>query len=140
MTPDLLFRVCNLAVLPAWLLLLLAPDWRWTRNVCWLVPLALAVVYLVIVAATLGSAEGSFGSLDGISAFFSNRWVLLAGWIHYLAFDLFIGSWEMRDSRRMKVPRLAVAPCLALTFLLGPVGLLAYFGLRIALRRNYFLT
>ena len=57
---------------------------------------------------------------------FSNPWLLLAGWIHYLAFDLFVGTWMVRDSLERRVPRLLVAPCLLLTFLFGPAGFLAY--------------
>ena len=56
--------------------------------------------------------------------------MLLAGWIHYLAFDLFIGGWETRDAVRNGIPHLLVIPCLLLTFMLGPIGLLAYFALR----------
>lgn len=61
-------------------------------------------------------------------------WLLLAGWVHYLAFDLFIGSWEVRDAQRHGLSHLLVVPCLALTFLFGPVGLLLYLGLRGATR------
>jgi hypothetical protein len=57
---------------------------------------------------------------------FTDRWLVLAGWVHYLAFDLFIGSWQVRDARRNHVPFLLVLPCLVLTFLFGPIGLLLY--------------
>ena len=43
-----------------------------------------------------GDAQGGFGTLEGVAELLSNRWLLLAGWIHYLASDLFIGSWEVR--------------------------------------------
>jgi hypothetical protein len=56
--------------------------------------------------------------------------LLLAGWVHYMAFDLFIGAWETRDARRAGVPHLMVVPCLILTFMLGPIGLLVYLALR----------
>jgi hypothetical protein len=57
---------------------------------------------------------------------FTDHWLVLAGWVHYLAFDLFIGSWQVRDARRNRVPFLLVLPCLLLTFLFGPIGLLLY--------------
>jgi hypothetical protein len=125
-------------VLPGWLLLVFLPRWKWTaRLVCpVLIPLLLAAVYLWLVATTLGRTPGGFGSLAEVSQLFQNQWVLLAGWIHYLAFDLFVGSWEVRDAQRNGVHHLLVVPCLALTFLLGPVGLLLYFALRAALRRQ----
>jgi len=61
---------------------------------------------------------------------------LLAGWVHYLAFDLFVGSWEARDALSHRIPHLAVIPCLLLTFLFGPAGLLLYLLLRFTLRRQ----
>jgi hypothetical protein len=61
---------------------------------------------------------------------FTEPALLLAGWVHYLAFDLFVGAWELRDAQQRGVPHAAVIPCLVVTFMLGPIGLLAYFGLR----------
>jgi hypothetical protein len=63
---------------------------------------------------------------------FSQPWLLLAGWIHYLAFDLFVGSWEVRDARDRGIPHLAVVPCLTLTFLFGTAGWLLYAMVRAA--------
>jgi hypothetical protein len=136
MSPEQLFSLCGMLVLPGWLLLVLLPRRKWTaRLVCPVViPLLLALVYLWLVATTLGQTGGDFGSLEGVSRIFQNRRALLAGWIHYLAFDLFVGAWEVRDAQRTGIHHLLVVPCLALTFLLGPVGLLLYFVLRAALR------
>ncbi len=132
MQPDALFQIVNPMVLPGWVLLLLAPRWRWTQPItAVLLPLGLACVYLVtLVTALSGGGEGNFNSLSGVAALFRNPMALLAGWIHYLAFDLFIGSWEVRDAGRRGLSHWLVAPCLVLTFLFGPVGLLLYFGLR----------
>jgi hypothetical protein len=96
----------------------------------------LALLYLWLVATTFGRTPGGFGSLADVSLIFQNPWVLLAGWIHYLAFDLFVGSWEVRDAQRVGIRHLFVVPCLVLTFLFGPIGLLLYFILRAALRRR----
>ncbi|MCA1620147.1 MAG: DUF4281 domain-containing protein [Acidobacteria bacterium] len=138
MSPEQLFSLCGVLVLPGWLLLVVLPGWRWTaRLVCPVViPLLLALVYLWLVATTFGRTPGGFGSLAEVSQLFQNQWVLLAGWIHYLAFDLFVGAWEVRDARRVGVHHLLVVPCLVLTFLLGPVGLLLYLALRAALGRG----
>ncbi len=132
MQPDALFQIVNPMVLPGWALLLFAPRWRWTQPIAAvLLPLVLACVYLVTLAIALsGGGEGNFNSLAGVAALFRNPMALLAGWIHYLAFDLFIGSWEVRDAGRRGLSHWLVAPCLVLTFLFGPVGLLLYFGLR----------
>lgn len=138
MSPEKLFSLCGALVLPGWLLLVFLPRWRWTaRLVCpVLIPLLLALVYLWLVATTFGRTPGDFGSLAGVSQLFQNPRALLAGWIHYLAFDLFIGSWEVRDAQRNGVHHLLVVPCLALTFLFGPVGLLLYFAIRAAVKRK----
>lgn len=138
MSPEQIFSLCGMLAAAGWLLLVFLPRWRWTaRLVCPVViPLLLALVYLWLVATTIGRTPGGFGSLADVSLIFQNRWVLLAGWIHYLAFDLFVGSWEVRDSRRLGIHHLLVVPCLILTFLFGPVGLLLYFVLRAGVRRR----
>ena len=115
----------------AWLALVLFPRMRWTSTVVPVVmPSLLAVIYVVLVAATLPRSEGGFSSLAGVSMLFDNPWALLAGWTHYLAFDLFIGGWEVRDAQRRGIPHLLMIPALLLTFLLGPAGLLFYLGVR----------
>jgi len=70
---------------------------------------------------------------------FANRWVLLAGWIHYLCFDLFIGSWQVRDAAARGISHWLVVPCLFFTFMFGPVGLLLYFVLRFSVTRKLTL-
>ena len=96
------------------------------------VPLFFAFVYVAIVVTTLGREPegGGFSTLAGVAALFSNPWVLLAGWIHYLAFDLLVGTWETRDARERGLPHLLLVPCLVLTFLLGPAGWLLYMAVR----------
>lgn len=138
MSSEQLFSLCSAAVLPGWLLLVLLPRWKWSARfvAACLLPLALALVYLFLVATHFGRSEGGFGSLADVGRLFQNPHNLLAGWIHYLAFDLFVGAWEVRDAQRLGIPHLLVIPCLILTFLFGPVGLLLYFVLRLALRRR----
>jgi hypothetical protein len=64
-----------------------------------------------------------------------NPALLLAGWVHYLAFDLFVGCWEVRDARELGISYYLVVPCLICTFLFGPAGWLIYFLLRTIARR-----
>jgi hypothetical protein len=61
-----------------------------------------------------------------VTQLFANPWLLLAGWLHYLAFDLLIGTWEARDSVQHGVPRWLLVPCLFLTLMFGPAGWLGY--------------
>lgn len=95
-------------------------------------PLLLSLGYLFLIATQLKGAEGGFGSLHDVATLFSKQELLLAGWIHYLAFDLFIGAWELRDSQKHGIPHLVMLPCLLMTFMLGPIGLLFYFAIRTA--------
>ena len=69
---------------------------------------------------------------EQVARLFANRWLLLAGWVHYLAFALFLGSWEARDARLHGIPHWLVLPCLLLTFLCGPAGWLLYMIVRAA--------
>ncbi len=112
--------------------MLIAPKWVWTRRIVisGLIPLLLGSVYLVLIVLYFGNTEGSFGSLAGVMKLFEDPNAVLAGWIHYLAFDLFVGSWELRNSQKHGINHFLVVPCLLLTFMLGPIGLLTYFGLR----------
>lgn len=135
MDPATVFRIANAAVLPGWALLAVAPRWRLGTDVIapLVIPGALAVVYLGYVAVGLSSGGddgGGFGSLQGVMTLFRSEQGVLAGWIHYLCFDLFIGAWEVRDARRLGLHHGLVLPCLLFTFLLGPIGLLAYLLLR----------
>jgi hypothetical protein len=114
-----------------WLLLIVAPRWRFTQAISGAaIPLTISIVYLVLIVRYMPGAAGGFGSLADVATLFGTPGLLLAGWVHYLAFDLFIGSWEVRDASRHGVPHLLVVPCLIMTFLLGPIGLLAYLLLR----------
>ena len=128
MTPEQVFSIVNLIATVAWIALVVLPGRRWVTDIITstAVPLLFAIAYVVIVAATVGRTPGGFSTLAGVAALFSNPWVLLAGWLHYLAFDLLIGTWETRDARQHGVPHLLLVPCLILTFLFGPAGWLLY--------------
>lgn len=137
MTPEQLFSAANMLILPFWLILAIAPGWRLGSSVLAPVvaPILLGLAYAFAIVPQLGG-DGGFGSIAAVRQAFSNDFILLAGWIHYLAFDLFVGSWEARDSQRVGIPQWALIPCLALTLMLGPIGLLVYFALRLGWKRN----
>lgn len=133
MTPELVFSIANLIATAAWIALVILPGRRWVTEMVTssVVPLLFASVYVGIVATTLGRTPGGFSTLAAVATLFSNPWALLAGWIHYLAFDLLIGTWETQDARERGVPHLLLVPCLILTFLFGPAGWLFYRGVRL---------
>jgi Domain of unknown function (DUF4281) len=132
MSPNQIFSIVNFLALGCWLLLAVLPGKKWVSAVAAgvAVPALFAAIYSVIIALTFSSAEGGFSSLSDVAALFRNPWLLLAGWIHYLAFDLLVGTWETRDARERGISHLLVLPCLVLTFLFGPAGWLLYLGVR----------
>ena len=138
MTPESLFLLATAAVLPGWLLLIVAPRWKWTARLIGpvILPVLLGSLYVYILVVHMPGAPGGFGSLREVRLFFDRPHLLLGGWVHYLAFDLFVGSWEVRDAARHGMRHAWVVPCLVLTLLFGPAGLLAYLGLRAALLRR----
>lgn len=125
MTPEDLFGVANAVVLPGWLILLVAPRrWPLLNAVPQLVlPLALSLLYSALVLTHFASAAGGYGTLGEVKTLFASDWVLLAGWVHYLAFDLAIGAWAASRMDRTGVSRLVQAFVLPFIFLLGPLGL-----------------
>jgi len=139
MSPNQIFSLVNLIALAAWLLLAIVPRRRITAVVAGTaVPVLMAMVYTAILLIMWRGSEGGFSSLADVLLLFGHPWLLLAGWTHYLAFDLLIGNWEVRDAQERGIPHLLVLPCLALTFLFGPAGWLLYRAVRIGhgARRN----
>ena len=135
MPPETLFAVANAAVLPGWIALLASPlAPRLAQAVAGLaIPLALSVGYAALILAFLAPASdagGGFGTLAGVMALFAVPEVALAGWVHYLAFDLLIGALIVRRARAEGLPFALVLPCLPLTFLAGPAGWLLFQALR----------
>ena len=126
MTPDDLFSVAGLAAMTGWAILLVAPRGRAVLDLvpALVVPAGLSALYAALVLRHFATADGGFGSLDAVAALFSNDWVLLAGWVHYLAFDLFVGAWSARRMDRFGVGRIVQAPLLLTIFLFGPAGFL----------------
>jgi hypothetical protein len=128
--PDLVFKLANGTALLAWIALVCSPSrvawapavWRVTGR--WL-PLALAVVYLAMLA-THWRGQGGFGSIAEVRALFDVPGALVAGWVHYLAFDLFVGSWIAERAGAAHMPHALLVPILLMTFMFGPLGLLAF--------------
>src|SRR5688500_8819251 len=108
MSPEQLFLIANAIAGVSWILLAVLPRHRWVTEVVTgrVVPAIFAAVYAILIGSTFGSLEGGFSTLGGVAALFANRWMLLAGWLHYLAFDLLIGTWEVRDAQRRSIPRI----------------------------------
>ncbi len=128
---DTIFSVCSALAMVGWAGLVFLPRLPFVVNVLArvIIPLSIAVLYVFLMATNFSAApaEGGFGSLAGVRALFTVDGLLLAGWIHYLAFDLFVGSWEVSDARAQGIHHLLLVPCLIATFMVGPAGLALYF-------------
>jgi hypothetical protein len=132
------FSVAGMVAMIGWAVLIVAPRrWGWLNAVpAYGIPALLSLLYAVLVFVRFGAADGGFGSLADVARLFSEPGILLAGWIHYLAFDLFVGAWIARRADEIGLSRLFQAPILVATFLLGPVGLLTFLTTRAVLTRR----
>ena len=141
MTSDQLFTLASNLAMAGWIVLLFLPFWKKRELYILAVPvILLALLYSVLIFSSVdGDTLKNFGSLEGISLLFSDRTMLLAGWVHYLAFDLFAGVYIVRNARANNINHWLTTPTLALTFLFGPVGLLLYTLLRTVITRKYIV-
>ena len=133
MTPSEVFSLVGYLAMPMWLLMILLPKWKFTRLLIdyKVIPLALSLVYAIYIAFAMQTGGGmDFGSLESVMALFTEENAVLAGWVHYLAFDLLVGMWMLDQNRTLGIHQLLMAPCLFATFMLGPVGFLLFMLIR----------
>lgn len=132
MEPSIVFTVANMAVLPAWAILILAPRERWRyldavpRAV---VPVVLSALYAAFIFAHFAESGGGYGSIDEVRRLFASDAVLVAGWLHYLVFDLLIAAHAAAAMDRAGVGRVVQGAVLPAIFLFGPLGWLLAFVL-----------
>ena len=135
-----IFNIANTVAMVTWLALIVArfvpPLRRWIDPIAgYVVPALLAVVYLHLLGpgALDVLKNNSFSSLAGVTALFADPNALVGGWVHFLAFDLFVGGWIAREGTAMKISAFILTPILLLTFMFGPAGFLVFLLLRTAL-------
>jgi hypothetical protein len=127
------FRIVNVLPLPIWLVWMAAPSSRLSRTLArslwpWMVLGALYLLFTVVALTTADRIDpNAFGSLAGVMHLFDSPWMTLAGWTHYLCFDLFVARWIMNDAPDAGY---WLSPILFLTLMFGPVGLLCYLAVR----------
>ena len=130
MTPEALFSAFSLIAMAGWLALAAGVVLRrpWLRDTLagTYIPVALSAAYAILIAFFFFGAEGGFDSLENVQKLFTSPWAALAGWVHYLAFDLFMGSRIARELDGQGLPRWPLVALLPLTFLFGPIGYLAF--------------
>ena len=135
-----IFQLSNLLVMPFWLLMILLPHWRWTQRILaslWVVVPA-AALYALLVLPNLPALLPALANpqLDAIATALGAQAGATIAWVHFLAFDLFVGRWAYLDSRQRNISAWLASPTLFLILMVGPLGLLLYLGLRLVATRT----
>jgi hypothetical protein len=136
MPPEALFQIANPLAMAGWTALAFAPLAPRLADLlaALILPLLLSVAYAALILAYWSGATGGYGSLPDVMSLFTDPHIALAGWVHYLAFDLFVGTWATRTAHAAGIPHLMVLPHLVLIFLFGPAGFLTFQAMRLAFR------
>ena len=141
MSPDSVFQTCSTIAMVGWIvLLIISPFWSsFDKFLIGIIITLFAIVYawLIFQVFTPGDFQ-KFGSLNGVMELFTAKTAVTAGWVHYLAFDLLTGIWIKKNAQKYNIHHLILIPCLLLTFMLGPIGLLLYLLVRSIKTKQYF--
>ncbi|TVZ26015.1 uncharacterized protein DUF4281 [Gillisia sp. Hel_I_86] len=140
MTPTDVFSMVNKIAIPMWILMIFLSRWKVTRFLIdfKVIPIILSFVYAVYIIKSLqNGGQMDFGSLSAVMILFTEENAVLAGWVHYLAFDLLIGMWILDQNKELGVHQALIAPCLVLTFLFGPIGFLLFMIIKSIKLKNY---
>lgn len=128
------FRLSSFLALPFWALMIMLPRWRWTMRIMRspLVSGAPAALYAALVLPRLGEIWPAVSrpTPSGLATLLGSPVGATIAWVHFLAFDLFVGRWIYLDSQERRVSVWLVAAVLFLTLMLGPVGFLFYLTVR----------
>lgn len=140
MTPDSIFSICSNIAMAGWLVLIALPGWRAAdKFVIGIIIALFAIVYAWMLSGDFNFSDvQKFGSLQGVMELFGNPKMVTAGWIHYLAFDLLAGVFIRNNAQQHGISHWLVIPCLLLTFMFGPVGLLLFLLIRWIIVKHYF--
>jgi hypothetical protein len=128
MTIENLYTYASVLIFIPWLMMMFAPNRRYTEPVAFIAAtlLLLAGTFYTFQFIKIGSNAGDFQSIIGIFNFFRNKEMLMSGWFNYLSICLLAGIWQNHDSTVQKIPHIWVLPCLFITMISGPFGILIY--------------
>ncbi len=133
MTPSDVFSIANITAFFMWILMIVLPKWKATRFLIdyKVIPIILSLVYaFYIIQSILTGPAMDFGSLHAVMHLFTVEQAVLAGWLHYLVFDMLVGMWMLDKNKSLKIHQAIMAPCLIGTFMMGPVGFLLFMAVR----------
>ncbi len=140
MNLETVFSLANGIMMLLWLGLIVSVWWPKLQRPSiaagqWLVPLLLGVAYIAFLIPAMMTSSGSASSLAGVAALFGDERLMLAGWLHYLVFDFFVGVWILRTAVDESISRVLTTLTLPPTFLAGPLGLLLFVLVRAGTHR-----
>lgn len=137
LSPENLFSISSTIVMLGWVALLLSPFAPiWSNRISGMaIPFALSLIYCALILVYWSGSVGGFDTLTNVKLLFTQDELLLAGWVHYLAFDLFVGAWIVRTARAKGISFWFVLPCLPATFLFGPIGYLLFSIIQLSLAK-----
>jgi Domain of unknown function (DUF4281) len=129
MSPESIFNFANSSIIIGWFLLLALPSWKHTQTIVLSgVILVFAMLYSFTLLKGIGTLDlNSFSTLAGVKVLFQSDQAVAMGWVHYLAFDLFVGAYIVRKSQELGIRRFLYSLCLPFTFMFGPLGYFIFF-------------
>ncbi len=139
MDASSIFSFGNSFVILGWVLLIFIPNWKFTQALILNGIIVLfAILYSFLILRDIGDFKAdSFSTLSNVKALFQNDNALAAGWLHYLAFDLFVGAYVVRKSKELQLSRWLVTLTLPFTFMFGPIGYLLFFIIKILKTKSF---
>ena len=143
-TVEMLYYWVNLGVLPFWLILIFFPQSNLSRyfvtSIFPIITLS-GAYFFVLYKSYLNSYDflqnfNLYIGLDNLSDLFSDNSYLMMFWIHFISINLFTGGWIVKDAQKFSINKILLAIPLIITYLIGPIGLLFYWLIRIFYAKN----
>ena len=144
-TFEVIYLWANLIVLPLWILLIFLPSSNLSKVLInsITIPLLFSIAYIYaayqifLLEIPIYNAFNLYQGLDELYALFADEGFLLIFWLHFLAINLFVGSWIARDGVRNNIGKKIIFLPLIITYFTGPLGLLLYWIIRMLFARRF---
>jgi len=138
-TTEMFYLWVNIGVLPFWILIIFFPQshlCKYLATSIFPIFLLSAAYIFILFKAYLGSFDFAnnfslYLGLSSVSELFRDDYYLLMFWTHFVAVNLFIGGWILKDAQKLYVNRILLAFPLIVTYLIGPIGIFIYWIIRI---------
>ena len=136
---EMIYLWLKIGVIPFWFILMFFPQ----SKVCGIFatsifPIAiLGSVYIYLFYFFLNSGYDFFENfslylgLYDLANLFEDEAFLILFWLHFLAINLFCGSWIVRDCQKFQISKYLAFIPLLLTYFVGPLGIFLYWLIRI---------